>query len=856
MSGPTPLTFGTLLRMARERATDPKAGRNRLSQRRLAALVADHLGTVDSPSQQIVSYWEQGKHLPDPVERAVLIAMIGALVHAGGLTTVQLANELLTAGGYAALSSAELANLGLKSEVTDSQHAKFSPSLPLAGEARLLRPVFRQQPRLVGRGEVIATIRERLAQPGAQLSLWGLPGVGKSAVLQAIARAEAMTTLRAGVLYAELGPAPDLSGILRRWIEQCQGTVLPQDADNVEMLAARVQDLLGQRDVLVVLDDLWEESLPAASTLAGCCPEVGSLLLSSRSSAVLQQLPHGHESLQLSPLDGEQAFSLLHMLAPSIVAAEPTVARALAVELGLPLAINLAAILLREQLDRAPCATLLSEWRAKLRHLAGFQTRPGIAGESQLSLDAIIALSYERLEPEGRAELAALAAFGSVPNSWEEMAMKAVTGADSPGAFDRLKRLVSRTGLVELTVDKRLQTHAVIHAFLASRQPQEAPDAFVRHAHFYAAYVRRLAPLIDAGTNRTHLDELEVEYQQVQRALAYADQHAPPLLLALVTSLWRFWEIRGYRGEASSWLERALAVAIDPAAPEQVADRARLTRGAALFAFDRGENEEAERLATESLRLGLALSSDLLVGEAELLQGILRLRRKLADSEAVVGLLRSATARLRTAFEPRYGAVAQSYLGVALVKAGHVEAGLAEQRASIAALRSGGYLRDLGDVLDHLGMSLAHQDAEAAIAAYKESITVRRDIEDVTGIGLSLGGLAWSTFDAGRSEEARGYFLELLTYAYQVNDASAKGDALLGLGELSISSQSTWAAKLLGHVHHGIRTNTFQLEEDEDKFHDLLAIISTQIGDEAARQAWESGAAMATDVLVAEVLSM
>ncbi|MEI6180458.1 MAG: NACHT domain-containing protein, partial [Chloroflexales bacterium] len=106
MSISTPPTFGSLLREARERATNPQTGRPKLSQDALATLIGERLGT-SSPTQQAVGAWERDEYRPDARERTTLLAIISILVVTGGLADKDTADTLLTVGGYAPLTETE-----------------------------------------------------------------------------------------------------------------------------------------------------------------------------------------------------------------------------------------------------------------------------------------------------------------------------------------------------------------------------------------------------------------------------------------------------------------------------------------------------------------------------------------------------------------------------------------------------------------------------------------------------------------------------------------------------------------------------------------------------------------------------
>jgi hypothetical protein len=99
--------FGTLLRTIRNHCTDPDSPERRLSQERLGELLGRELGMRGGFSGAAVSDWERGKSKIHADNRTVLISLLIVLCKGGGIKTTAEANELLEAGNYRSLNSAE-----------------------------------------------------------------------------------------------------------------------------------------------------------------------------------------------------------------------------------------------------------------------------------------------------------------------------------------------------------------------------------------------------------------------------------------------------------------------------------------------------------------------------------------------------------------------------------------------------------------------------------------------------------------------------------------------------------------------------------------------------------------------------
>ncbi|PKO20286.1 MAG: hypothetical protein CVU38_20950, partial [Chloroflexi bacterium HGW-Chloroflexi-1] len=104
-------TFGQNLRRCRRNTRVPGTG-GYLTQEEFAYQLQLRLRTQDSPQAQMISYWENDKHLPSAnKDRNVLMAIVGVLFEYGGLASVREANMLLESGGYAPLTREEQTTL-------------------------------------------------------------------------------------------------------------------------------------------------------------------------------------------------------------------------------------------------------------------------------------------------------------------------------------------------------------------------------------------------------------------------------------------------------------------------------------------------------------------------------------------------------------------------------------------------------------------------------------------------------------------------------------------------------------------------------------------------------------------------
>src|SRR6266542_5349733 len=99
-------TFAAALRVARRNSADPDRG-GHLTLERLAELISQRLATDNQPTPQTVGNWERGFSRPSQKDRDMLMALVAVLAACRGLSRPTEADQLLSLGGYAALSEAE-----------------------------------------------------------------------------------------------------------------------------------------------------------------------------------------------------------------------------------------------------------------------------------------------------------------------------------------------------------------------------------------------------------------------------------------------------------------------------------------------------------------------------------------------------------------------------------------------------------------------------------------------------------------------------------------------------------------------------------------------------------------------------
>lgn len=184
---------------------------------------------------------------------------------------------------------------------------------------------------LVGRGELLDLLKQRLCTDKSPtlLALNGLPGVGKTALAIELAHDIGIQQhFSDGMLWAGLGPMPDVPGLLRRWggllgFNSAKMTNLT----NEEALARAMRTAIGERRMLLIIDDAWRSEEALAFKVGG--PNC-AYLLTTRVPSVAFYFANDR-AITVRELSEGDGLRLLARFVPDIVTGEPAVARALVI---------------------------------------------------------------------------------------------------------------------------------------------------------------------------------------------------------------------------------------------------------------------------------------------------------------------------------------------------------------------------------------------------------------------------------------------------------------------------------------------------------------------------------------------
>ncbi|GHO72358.1 hypothetical protein KSD_01290 [Ktedonobacter sp. SOSP1-85] len=511
-------------------STKKSAGQHLREEREMRGWSQQYVAEQLGADRYYLSRWENGKMLPSPYYREKLCALFGKNARELGLLSQETPLEMDT------LEPESIA-LGSSDD----------PAIP---------PPPDESRALIGRQTLLSLLKSRLCSntPSMVLALYGLPGVGKTALAIALAHdTEMRAYFHDGILWAGAGKNPDVIGILRRW-----STLLGISATEASRLTTReawaqaVRTSIGSGRILLIMDDIWTLEAFASLKVGGN----SCVYLVTTRFPQLAWHTAANNAFLVSELDTSHSITLLERLAPLAIQQEPAAAAEIARLVGgLPLALLLTGNFLRVQTYngqqrriRQAIERLRSvEMRLHLQEPQAFAERsPSMTDTPAISLHTLIAISDQQVEQEAREALYTLSVFPAKPNTFSEAAALAVCQRPAE-VLDTL----CDAGLLESYAPDRYALHQTI-ADYASLQRRDAASV-ERFANFMAEYV---------NLSEKDYQRLEQESSNIQAALRLASEHNHPgALIAAGNAFAYFLFIRGSYTEAVDLLEHVCQAA-------------------------------------------------------------------------------------------------------------------------------------------------------------------------------------------------------------------------------------------------------------------------------------------------------
>jgi tetratricopeptide (TPR) repeat protein len=674
---------------------------------------------------------------------------------------------------------------------------------------------------LLGRDDLLVDLRRQLlADPPRSLALHGLPGCGKTTLAAALAvNPETTSRFPDGVLWAGLGQQPDLGAKLGLWAELL-GIPWAEVARHArgEDRCQLVRSAIGERRMLLVLDDVWELAHVRAMDVRGpACAQI----VTTRSLSLAAELGDDSPTRVPELLATDGLHLLLHFLPDLPDGDLPLLKELVDAFGGLPLALVLVGRRLRAEGVLNPKGRLhqaLADLadphrrvRVEMPALPSDQ-QPSLAPETPLSLYAAIELSERPFDELTRAGFHALGALPPEPGTFDEAAAQAVSRLPVDGLLELV-----HAGLLERVGDGRLRLHPTIHDYCQAMGI--APQVSLRLA----------AHLMDRLTRTTTSPiALEQELPVIRAGLEAASRHGSPedfadLALALLgpaeqAGAWGLAE--PYWTMAEAWAretydrERLLALqaaraqaALHLAAftdaecyameglmlaleTDDARQAARMFQVLGAVAFNRGDHtaaessyhnglRQAEAPGLETERCGLQAN----LASVHLVQG---------ERDAARALLDQALLLARRLGDVRREASILMNLGVAAAQTGDYSRA---QRAFEESLElsqiTGSWEQRLFLLLNLGALASDEGDAELARARFEEALDLARRLGDRVRICLLLGNLGATLLQLGEEDAAASMLAEGIELARTIGQPEALSLLLTNAGGLDLRQGRT-----------------------------------------------------------------
>jgi tetratricopeptide (TPR) repeat protein len=626
-----------------------------------------------------------------------------------------------------------------------------------------------------GRDEKIAQANHAL-QDGQSVLLYGLGGIGKTALAGEVARQmEGTPAFQGGVLWlSDVGgaPLPAICDAIARNLGDDQITQFPPEGK-----PDAVRQLLGSRQNLLLVLDRLEDPATAQDFMDTCLPQDMPMLATSRRLHTCFSDP-----LELPALKREEAMALFQDR--SKVAGQGAMIDAICDLLGdHPLALVIAASRVRTEglsLDRL--IARLNDEKGRLKALS-----VGQAENPNQNVYASLNLSYTMLNPDQQRLFRLLAACFGKTTGLELLAK--VCGCSQDDCEDLLGQLVVLS-LADREND-RARLQPLVRDFGRALLADQLDAAQASVVEAVLAYAQTYTARTD-----DHYDKLDVELTNLMGSVRFAAEHNQPqqvLTLAGILAMPRsgVLALRGYWAQLVATGDLAIQAAESLADQKQIA---RWCHNTAVALSNQGNFDEAQKLWERAYALFLQLNDP--SGQAAVLNSLGSLMYIRGEVDKADELYQKSLA-LKQAQGDQLGAARSLHnLGRSAQNRGDYKTAheLVQQSLAIKKSLPGqpalglGYLA-LGEIAQIQGdHDLARQQFQLAMQAFQRD----DEVAGVTEATLSLARLKHAEGDYAGARQDYESCLE----AFQtIGDPDGQADCLLDLGRLAIDTGSLDAAR-------------------------------------------------------------
>jgi tetratricopeptide (TPR) repeat protein len=428
----------------------------------------------------------------------------------------------------------------------------------------------------------------------------------------------------------------------------------------------------------------------------------------------------------------------------------------------------------------------------------------------QQTLRALIEWSYDLLTDDERVLFRRLAVFAGSFGLDAAEAIGAPMDSKPIDVLNVLTSLVEKSLVALDTGDGRYRLLESIREYAHERLAQSGEEDAVRDRHlaYYVALADKARPELGGAAQKTWLERLDQERENILAAHAWCDRTAcgPEEGLKLAHCIKLYWLNRGLVGLGHRFTVDALA---RTGVQDRTGIRARGLFDAGQICSYIGRYAEARGYLQESLAIA----------------------RELGDEQRIAAVLQP--------------------LGFAEFCEGDLKAAQRHLREAVALARQRGNKREIAAAVSMLAtLHRLKSDLAAAEPLYEEVVAIARELGDQDSVAIGLLNLAITAIGHQHAGRARELLLEAHAVAHQVGSRWV-GQSLLDVTAGLAASLDDWrqAATLFGAAEAQMaQTGLHRDAADEAFLRPLIDRTRTKLGIEAFDTAEKAGRAVAYEV--------
>ncbi|MFQ5855444.1 MAG: tetratricopeptide repeat protein [Anaerolineae bacterium] len=671
-----------------------------------------------------VSAWELGKRRPHPTRRSrFIVYLLDKLgLRRDGQRFLEVWDAVLIGEcGWQPLSDEELQTC-FPSTWQQLAARQFEMAWRAFAGDQARVPALHQLPPpprdFTGRAAELAALRAAIEEGATIAGLWGMGGIGKTALALKLAAeftprypdAQFYLDLR-GTSPQPLSPTDAMAHVIRAYHPTAR---LPESESELSSL---YQSVLHDQRALLPMDNA-----ASARKIAPLIPPASCLLLvTSRQHFTLP----GLFAMNLDTLPPQDARDLLLTIAPRIGDQADALARLCGY---LPLALRLTASALAARIDLRP-ADHVRRLGDTTHRLQAIVAALSLSHEA-LGVEASLNLSYELLSTELQALWSMLAVFS---DTFDVPATAAVWEVEPEPAHDALSTLVTRSLVEWNPAIARYRLHDLARLFADAHLSESVRAAARRrHAAYYETVIRTAGQLYHQGGEalKRGLDLFDLDKHLHSLGSACLDLGQPRRVIRFCQqALTILRQVGDRRGEGNVLGDLGLAYA------------------------ELGETRRAIWFYEQQLAIAHQIGDRR--GEGNALGNLGLAFKNLGDLHRAIEFYHKAVAIAREIGDRHGEGVDLINLGVAHYYLGEPRRAIRFYEQALVIFRDIGDRRGEGDALRHLGV--AHDllgEPHRAIRFYEQALAIFREVDDRRREGNALWNLSQTLDNLGDRAQA------------------------------------------------------------------------------------------------------